>query len=266
MSYGESNKYNCTGPLCKKSEDLWPILKILSENRVRGDPLRVNFREIKVISLEGNGAFLMDIRQDLIDAQRKVVNHLESLGSIIRRDITKIENLEYSVDIWSSMISVGSEGGPSTWENIGKPNIFQELLNLLLYGDEGSVHTLPGLVFVLIETISKWFPDRNREYVEMGKKLKETIQQLLGNDTILIFPSYLTVAPEHFIPLFFPIGWILFGIFNVLELPSTQVPLGLNSEGLPLGVQIISNHGNDYLTIAVANELEKKFGGWIPPK
>jgi len=45
----------------------------------------------------------------------------------------------------------------------------------------------------------------------------------------------------------------------------TQVPLGLNREGLPLGVQVAGPHGRDHLTIAVALELEKEFGGWVPP-
>jgi hypothetical protein len=55
-------------------------------------------------------------------------------------------------------------------------------------------------------------------------------------------------------------------IWNVLELPVTQVPLGLSSEGLPLGVQIVAGNGNDHLSIAVALFLEQKFGGWTPPR
>jgi fatty acid amide hydrolase 2 len=51
-----------------------------------------------------------------------------------------------------------------------------------------------------------------------------------------------------------------------MELPVTQVPLGLNSAGLPTGVQVVSIHGNDHIPVAVALELEKQFGGWVPPK
>jgi fatty acid amide hydrolase 2 len=54
-------------------------------------------------------------------------------------------------------------------------------------------------------------------------------------------------------------------VFNVLELPVTQVPLGLDRHGLPLGVQVVARHGNDHLGIAVARELESAFGGWVPP-
>ena len=48
-------------------------------------------------------------------------------------------------------------------------------------------------------------------------------------------------------------------------MPVTQVPLGLGDDGLPLGVQVAAGDGNDHLSIAVALELEKVFGGWVPP-
>jgi fatty acid amide hydrolase 2 len=43
------------------------------------------------------------------------------------------------------------------------------------------------------------------------------------------------------------------------------VPLGLDRRGLPLGVQVASSWGNDHLTLAVARELERALGGWVPP-
>jgi len=42
--------------------------------------------------------------------------------------------------------------------------------------------------------------------------------------------------------------------------------MGLNSEGLPLSVQIVARHMNDHLTISCAEFLETTFGGWQPPK
>ena len=45
----------------------------------------------------------------------------------------------------------------------------------------------------------------------------------------------------------------------------TQVPLGLGERGLPLGVQVAAGPGRDHVSIAVALELERVFGGWVPP-
>jgi fatty acid amide hydrolase 2 len=86
----------------------------------------------------------------------------------------------------------------------------------------------------------------------------------------MLYPTYATSAPKHnyavwtSLNMSFPFAYQ--GIMNVMQLPSTQVPLGLGPEGLPIGCQVIGVHGNDHVTIAVARELEKEFGGWVPPK
>ena len=49
-------------------------------------------------------------------------------------------------------------------------------------------------------------------------------------------------------------------IFNVMELPATQVPLGLDNAGRPLGVQVVADEGQDHLTIAVAIALANAGG------
>lgn len=65
--------------------------------------------------------------------------------------------------------------------------------------------------------------------------------------------------------MFRPADFSYTAIFNVLGVPVTQVPLGLGSDGLPLGVQVVGGMFNDLLTIEVAKECEAALGGWIPP-
>ena len=48
-------------------------------------------------------------------------------------------------------------------------------------------------------------------------------------------------------------------------MPVTEVPLGLDDAGLPLGVQVAAGIDRDHVAIAVAMELERAFGGWTPP-
>lgn len=47
--------------------------------------------------------------------------------------------------------------------------------------------------------------------------------------------------------------------------PVTQCPMGLSDDGLPTGVQIVSNLNNDHLTIKLAEYFESNLVGWIPP-
>ena len=54
-------------------------------------------------------------------------------------------------------------------------------------------------------------------------------------------------------------------LFNLLGLPVTEVPLGPQRRRLPLGVQVAAGRDRDHVAIAAALELERAFGGWVPP-
>jgi fatty acid amide hydrolase 2 len=54
-------------------------------------------------------------------------------------------------------------------------------------------------------------------------------------------------------------------MFNLAGVPVTEVPLGLGPTGVPLGVQVAAGRDRDHVSIAVALELERVFGGWIAP-
>jgi Asp-tRNA(Asn)/Glu-tRNA(Gln) amidotransferase A subunit family amidase len=41
--------------------------------------------------------------------------------------------------------------------------------------------------------------------------------------------------------------------------------MGLNSDGFPTGIQVVSTPGNERLIIKVAEELSDAFGGWKAP-
>jgi len=99
-----------------------------------------------------------------------------------------------------------------------------------------------------------------------SEALRQELTELLGPNGVFLYPSYTRPAPLHHEPLMRPLDWIYTAIGNVLQMPITQVPLGLSTQGLPLGVQVGARSGNDAVTIAVAIALEKAFGGWIPPK
>jgi Asp-tRNA(Asn)/Glu-tRNA(Gln) amidotransferase A subunit family amidase len=52
---------------------------------------------------------------------------------------------------------------------------------------------------------------------------------------------------------------------NLTGFPGASVPLGLSSEGLPIGVQIIGRPHEDELLLAVAERLEEARGPWQAP-
>lgn len=81
----------------------------------------------------------------------------------------------------------------------------------------------------------------------------------------MLYPTHPNSAPRHHEPIFRPADFSYCAIFNVLGVPVTQVPLGLDSKGMPIGVQVVGGMFSDLLTIRVAQEIHNAFGGWIPP-
>lgn len=269
ITENEALRYLTSGPLARRAEDLMPLLKILAgpdgkdpvctEFQLK-DPESVNIQSLNFYNVEDNGVF--DVSKDLREAQKKAVKYLENRG--VKVKTIKIGMLKRSFDIWSSMLSAA--GGKTYSELLGdgkKINILLEFLKLCI---NRSTHTLPSLVLALGEKLPKLMPARTKRFVEMGRELKEEIKKLLGDNGVMLYPSYVKPAPYHREPLLKPFHWVYTAIVNVIEMPATQIPLGLNEKGLPLGIQAIAAPGNDHLTIAVAIELEKAFGGWVPPR
>ena len=51
-----------------------------------------------------------------------------------------------------------------------------------------------------------------------------------------------------------------------MQLPVRAVPLGTSTGGLPLGIRVVANHGQDHRSIGVALALENaNVAGWAPP-
>ncbi len=88
---------------------------------------------------------------------------------------------------------------------------------------------------------------------------------LLGDDGVLLYPSNSTPALYHHQALLRYANFQYTGVINMLGLPSTQCPLGLGSWGVPLGIQIVGAKKRDRLCLALALEVEKMAGGWVPP-
>jgi len=261
-------RYLTTGPLCRRAEDLWPLLRILAgpdgldegcTPTPLGDPARVDWRNVHVLSVETNG--VMSVSRDLLDGQRRACGALARLGA--RVEPAEIPALRDSMLVWSSMLSAA--GGRSFASLMGGGTEVSAAWELLLWLVRRSDHTLPAIGLAFLEKLPRWLPDKKDEYVARGRELREELVRRLGPDGVMLYPSYPTTAPRHHKPLLPPFQWLYTALINVMELPSTQVPLGLADDGLPLGVQVVAAHGNDHLSVAAALELEKAFGGWVPP-
>ncbi len=262
---GEMNRNCVTGPLARRAEDLWPLLKILSgpdgkdpictAGALHGDPSQVRLKDLRILSIPDNGS--RKIAGDLRAAQQRAAEWLGAQGRGL--GTVQLPKLKRSFEIWSAMMHLAH---PQPFAvQLGQGRRISVVWELIKWCFGKSAHTFPALILALVEAL----PMPNGIFAKQGRQLREELIQAIGEDGVLLYPPYTRAAPRHNHPLATPFDFAYCGIFNVLGFPSTQVPLGLNARGLPLGVQVIGIPGNDAVTIAVAQALEKQFGGWVPP-
>lgn len=263
MPHGDILKYCVTGPLARRAEDLMPLLKILAgpdagdslaQTVELGDPTKVDLSKLHVISIRGNGR--QRVSNDLRQAQQRCEDGLQALVGSVRN--TQLEGLKKSFEIWGAMMEAA--GGEPFASQLGEGDAISVTKELAKWALRRSDHTLPGLILAAAEKVPL-----SKKYVAMGEALREEMLELLGDNGVMLYPPYSCVAPKHYLPMAKTFDWVYCGILNVMQLPVTQVPLGLNKQGLPMGVQVVGAPGKDHLTIAVALELERQFGGWVPP-
>ena len=172
--------------------------------------------------------------------------------------------MKYSVEIWMTKMAT-SGGTPFTdymANNNGSVNCFVEIFKWMV---GKSPHTLPAIVLGMGEKFTSLSASTDHIFLNMLKNLDKELTELLGNNGVLLYPSHPKLAPYHNEPIFYPFNFAYTGIFNALGYPVTQCPLGLSKEKLPMGLQVVASMNNDRLTIAVAEEIERAFGGWVNP-
>lgn len=268
-AHGDVERFVTCGPLVRCAEDLMPVLRIIAgpdgvEERcvasALGDPSAVDLRSLTVYSVEkGPGS----VDSALLEAQRRAADALAARGVKVER--RAIPGLSRSFEIWSAMMDEGRGGESSFRDLMAAGGEFEPWRELARFPLGRSRYTLPGLLLSLFEDVPALMTSRARRILALGKDLAAELAAVLGDRGIMLYPSFPRLAPRHHTPLLAPFQFAYTGIFNVMEMPSTQVPLGLDKSGLPLGVQVAGPRGADHLTIAVAMALEHSFGGWKSP-
>ncbi|KAG6443341.1 fatty-acid amide hydrolase 2-B [Manduca sexta] len=254
------------GPMTRFAVDLKPILKILSgENASKlnlDEP--VDIQKIKFFYQISNDAPTVDaVDVDIITAMKTVVEYLKVQHQITAEE-KKIKQLQKSIAIWLSTMKSEKLFGEFI---MTKDTVALILLETVknLFGLSGN--TFIGLVTSLIDHGGVSVGDeRYHHYLKSRENLEKTFTDMLGDNGVFLYPTHPTPAPYHNEPIVKPFNFSYTAIINSLGLPATTIPLGLSKEGLPIGLQVVANHNQDRLCLAVAEELEKAFGGWIEPQ
>jgi len=212
---------------------------------------------------------VLDVREPIAMAASDALETVreQAIQTLARRGArvktVALPRLREGLQIWSAMLEAA--GGKSFAELLGDGQAVRGGRELMRWALRRSPHTLPAIGLALLEKVPKLLGSSSAKYVALGRTLRAELDDALGSHGVMPFPPHARVATRHGFALLPPVRWGYTAIFNVMETPSTAVPMGLDRSGLPLGVQIVGGRGRDALTIAVARVLEDAHGGWVPP-
>jgi fatty acid amide hydrolase 2 len=269
LAVGENARNCATGPITRRAEDLPTIMKILAgpdgicEGAAAmklGDVRDVDVRKLSVLSVPDDGGRIF-VSPALREAQARVEAWFESRGARVRRK--RLKNTKHSVEIWSAALSTSN--GATYAELLGNGEAIEILKEAGKFARGRSPFTLPSIALAAIERFTK-NDKQNASFLELGRALKEELANEIGEDGIFLYPSHAMPAPKHGFPMLLPVMWAYTAVWNAVRVPTTQVPLGLDARGVPLGIQVGAMHGQDHRTMAVAIALEDAFGGWVRPR
>ena len=261
------------GPLTRYAGDLKLCLTSMAKSQEAINRLRldepVSLKDVKLFWMESEGGnpLFTPVQPEILNRLREVVDFLRK-GFDIPAELVVFRKMLYAMEMWNACIS---DQDPRTALDLMKAssgrdsvNVVQEMAKSLIGQSEFSFN-LSFLALVQktigVEKDSKAF----QKLLMMAKELKEEVCNTLGKNGVLLCPTMPEPAPKHNTTALKGTDVSLCGIFNVLGLPSTQVPVGFNSEGLPIGIQVVSIPYNDRLCLETAAQLEKAFGGWCHP-
>jgi fatty acid amide hydrolase 2 len=265
---GESGRMLGVGPLTRRAEDLMPLLRILAgpdgadpltEEIPLGEPAGVSVEGLTVTTVED--ASRVPMSQELRDARERAVGALMAAGAIVKR--VELRSWRRAVAPYLATLEAGSgpdarRGTMRLLEESGEePPTWRALFR------RGEPHMAPTRVALAAELL----PSRSRpssRALATGRSIVSELIEAIG-DGVLLHPAHARPAPRHGRTLGRP--WLLTpaAVFNLAGVPVTEVPLGLSAGGLPVGVQVAAGRNRDHVSIAVAMELERVFGGWVAP-
>jgi fatty acid amide hydrolase 2 len=254
------------GPITRRAEDIYPMLKVIAgrdgidpymRDVTLQDPADVSIAGLKVLLSEGTS--YVNVSRELRAARLRAAEALEQAGAIV--ETVSMKSMKKAMELYLAVLKL--EAGVSVAELIVAEG--SEAMTLRGGLRRKGPHTRALRLLLMSEWLTGKMPQgRLKKAAATREAFADEVAGLIG-DGVLLHPPHPRVAPAHGRTVGKP--WLLTAtaVFNLAGTPVMQIPLGLNKRGLPLGVQAAAAPDNDHLAIAVALELERAVGGWVPP-
>lgn len=258
----EKNTMVVAGPMARYSADLKAIFEVLVGPKTASS-LKLNEKvDVKKLRyfycLDSGEMKCSKISSEVKNSIDKVVKHFYDISG---RDVefVKLKGAESSAKLWRYWMTQEPGDFGYMLGNSKNVNAFVELAKKLVGRSDYTLASIYSLIDLILPA------EKAAKMKKITRELDEEILELLGDDGILFYPSHVYTAPFHYAAFVQVYNFHYWSLLNTLHLPATQVPLGLDSKKMPLGIQVVAAKNQDRLCLAVAEELDQQFGGWVPP-
>lgn len=252
----------CAGPMVRHAKDLRAIFNVLigPEKMIAlkmDEP--VDMKKLRFFyCLDSDDIVVSRLDSEVLGLIKKVTAHFHNLtGRPV--EFIKLKHANKTSRIWRHWIY---EEPSELAELVGdgktisiKTEIFKKFI--------GQSDFTLGAIYVLADSLLPL--DDAEKMKKYTKEQYEQLSEILKDDGVLFYPSAPKPPPFHYVPYVQLFNFHYWSIFNSLRVPATQCPIGLSKDGVPLGIQVVADKKNDRLCLAVAEEIERAFGGWVAP-
>ncbi|XP_015117882.1 fatty-acid amide hydrolase 2-B [Diachasma alloeum] len=259
--------YLVVGPMARFAEDLHLAVKVMSadckQNLRLDEPIDIAKLNVFYMVDAGRTFGITPTNKDTRNAIFKAVQYFEKLGAnVIKAEMAEMSE---SCEVGIGSLFATTEMPPILMPSTTKDNVNSalELLKSLVGQSEYSKSAIFMSIFKDLNGCV--FPSDGPIYLKKLEDLRIKLLKQLGDDGVFLYPTFTRGAPLLGQSVFHISAGMYCLLCNLLGFPSTQVPMGLDAKGLPIGFQVFAAPHQDRLCLGVARELEKAFGGWTPP-
>lgn len=258
---GRMRRYTGLGPLARSAQDLQLILDIIA-GPDGVDKATLEFPERderewdpmwkRVVVCDDFGVPGVRVHPQVRQAIKEAAELLHEQGAEV--EVWRPRQLHESFWIWMALVH---EGYGLTWHfadritGESEEHWVRELMRAPLGRSRVSA---PVLAMALTEKMTKGSFLRIQRLAAEGRRLRERLSTVLNNGGVMLTPAFGAPAVKHGRTMLKARSISHTAIFNTLELPCSVVPMGVYKK-LPVGVQIIADHGRDDVAIAAAARI-----------
>jgi fatty acid amide hydrolase 2 len=263
LPLGDIRRTLFLGPLARRSEDLMPLLQIIAGpdgidpfvwDIPLGDPASVSIDGLPVlVATDSSTLPLRPVLRETIDSAASALASAGAKVAEVSLRGMRMALAQFAAVAWSELDVVTS------WQGLVESPANPGHVPLMAAAPTALLRLIDNAPLRFVRTRA------TRRLVEAAQRAGDALADTIG-DGVLLYPPFPRLAPRHHATVAQP--WLVTNtaVFNLFGLPVTQTPLGLGAKGLPLGVQVVAGPGCDHVSIAVAAQLERAFGGWVDPR